>query len=403
MKTFIARFLRDYKDKMSIELTASHRSIIEYLLDSMPEYLESLEDSTEPGRFYPCKEGLTEAGKKLELGFSCLALKNYYILGLWDQLDKTMKNRWLTRIKAFQRNRDSKNSLYSNAFIDPCLTGELSSLARQATKLKRALRHPRTWWRSRSNDGPLSETQRAVVAETKQAISTLIQVGERPHRIYSGLQDRYPDPARYIGMLDWSAPWRAGGQAAALVVFLRTMHEWRNKSGVVESTDLVSCTSAFANICDRETGAYFTGAPPAYTQLVNGAMKVISALEWLNEKIHRPERLIDTVLSRMPESGGCNLVDSVYVLERCLQQTDYKRNAAGAYCLDVLEMIAAHRNPDGGMSYNIGRSGEYYYGVKYATGRPVSDLHGTSLLSWAISKILLILQEDDFPLRDLKP
>ena len=42
-------------------------------------------------------------------------------------------------------------------------------------------------------------------------------------------------------------------------------------------------------------------------------MKVISGLDWLDEKIHYPDKLIDFCLQNNPIEEGCDIVDFVYV------------------------------------------------------------------------------------------
>ena len=52
-------------------------------------------------------------------------------------------------------------------------------------------------------------------------------------------------------------------------------------------------------------------------EVINGAMKVITGLDWINHEIHYPEKLIDFCLNTKPQTG-CDLVDIVYVLYKCL-------------------------------------------------------------------------------------
>ena len=59
----------------------------------------------------------------------------------------------------------------------------------------------------------------------------------------------------------------------------------------------------------------------------------------------------------------------------------------------VLDMVKAHHNFDGGFSYNIGASQTNYYGVPISNGKEESDIHGTLLLTWALSMIFEILDE----------
>jgi hypothetical protein len=163
------------------------------------------------------------------------------------------------------------------------------------------------------------------------------------------------------------------------------------------------CSQFIEKICDSHTGAYFTGTQPKYGQLINGAMKVLSALDWLGVPIHYPDRLIDSALHRLPASDGCHLVDTVYVFYRCLQQTDHRKLEIQEHCSKILDATKQHFNSDGGLSYYINRSQTGYYGVKISRGLPESDIHGTVLLSWAIAMILEILDLSDFGWRVIRP
>ena len=49
-------------------------------------FLESLQSTDNINHFYPATVGTTEVGSNLSLGFSCYALKTYYILGYWEAL-----------------------------------------------------------------------------------------------------------------------------------------------------------------------------------------------------------------------------------------------------------------------------------------------------------------------------
>jgi hypothetical protein len=132
-------------------------------------------------------------------------------------------------------------------------------------------------------------------------------------------------------------------------------------------------------------------------------MKVLTALDWLDVPIHYPERLIDTCLTRLPKAEGCHVVDAVYVLYRCGQQTSYKKAAVQAYCEQMLDMIRRHYNPDGGFSYYIGHTQTTYYGVPIATGAPGSDMHGTCLLTWAVAMIAEMVEQNPYQWRVITP
>ena len=66
-------------------------------------------------------------------------------------------------------------------------------------------------------------------------------------------------------------------------------------------------------------------------------MKVITGLDWIDEEIHYPERLIDLCLNIDPSQEGCDLVDIVYVLYKCSNQTNYKKKEIIIY-LKILNL-----------------------------------------------------------------
>ena len=64
---------------------------IDWLKDlkvNIPNYLDSLNKET----LNSCvKSGLTQQGDMLSLGFSCYAIKIYYIINKWDNLSEKIK------------------------------------------------------------------------------------------------------------------------------------------------------------------------------------------------------------------------------------------------------------------------------------------------------------------------
>ena len=150
--------------------------------------------------------------------------------------------------------------------------------------------------------------------------------------------------------------------------------------------------SEFLNeIIDKETGLYYINNFENRSEVINGAMKVITGLDWINHEIHYPEKLIDFCLNTKPTNTGCDLVDIVYVLYKCLDQVEYKRNEIVSYMEDVLNLIYLHYKEDeGGFSYSIDKSQEYYYGLRITKGSNQADIHGTILLTWALSMIFSV-------------
>jgi hypothetical protein len=357
-------------------------------------FLHSLQVPDQPGKFLPCLQGVRKRAKKISLGFSCFALKLYYMLGLWDALDSQTQNTWIAFLKSFQSSgKFWQNRILRNAFIDPPVIEYLQK------RLPWCQRLTQNFFFSRAPAHP----QKIIIAETKQTLATLMQVGESADRAYLGFPLKIRGVRHYmLHTTSWTRPWGAGGYTSALAVFLKS-----EAPKVLAPNDaqelLATCSQIFGSLAHKETGAYFTGPPPEYGQLINGAMKVLTALDWLEVPIHYPEQLIDTCLTQFPTSDGCHVVDAVYVLYRCLQQTQHRKAEIQQYCLKVLEMIKQHHNPDGGFSYFIGQSQTSYYSVPISKGRAESDIHGTILLTWALAMIVHILEIEVVDWRVIKP
>jgi hypothetical protein len=380
---------------------------LKQLPDTLPAYLASLQIGKQTGRYMPCSVGATRLGKRVSLGFSCFALKLSKILGLWEAYPPETQEAWIHYIQSFQVDGKALQSPFSeNAFIDPAIILAFHQYLVYPEQLLYQfyanLRNPRQWLRQILPGRGLSALERALIAETKQAIATLADIGAQSSRIYFSFPMTSEAVRTHLNNLDWSQPWGAGGQAAAIPVFIKTQAaRFLPPPEVFALTQ--SCIHFFENIADKDTGAFFQGSLPKYGNLVNGAMKVLTALDWLDAPIPYPEKLIDTVLKQMPPSEGCHLVDSVYVLYRCLNQSDYRRHDVQVYCQRILDMIQLHYNKDGGFSYAIKRSQTGYYGVRISRGLPESDLHGTILLTWAIAMILELLDANEFGWQVIKP
>ncbi|KMY68308.1 hypothetical protein AAU61_00980 [Desulfocarbo indianensis] len=378
---------------MAGQLNQEQRDWLRGLGPQIAAFLGKLARPGEPGRFLPCLQGATRDGRRAGLGYSCFALKLHYILGRWEALAPEEQRAWLDYIKSFQSAEGLPGEPMSrHAFLDPPVIQNALRGFNWRAKLNHRLRTPRD----------LTDPQRAIIAETKQAICTLLEVGAKPAHPYLAFPQSADGVKAWLERLPWHAPWGAGAQSCHLAAFIRTQGPARLEAGQVEKL----CDEEYgflAALVDAESGAYFQGGLPERGQLINGAMKVLTALDWLERPIHLPEKLIDTCLLELPPSEGCHLVDWVYVLYRCLQQTRHRLGEVQERCLQVLEMIRRHQNPDGGLSYYIGRAQVGYYGLTISKGLAESDMHGSLLLIWALSMIAAILDYHDLGWRVIKP
>ncbi|MBI5050442.1 MAG: hypothetical protein HZC11_06160 [Nitrospirae bacterium] len=352
--------------------------------DTIPVWMEKVSAGGETGRFKFCVNGRTMTGEKATLGFSCFALRIFYTIGLWDKLDSGKKSEWIKFLQSFQS--------ADGAFIDPPILENCDSWKE---RLKRIL------LRRKGHRG-ISQRQAVLNAETKQAIATLAQVGAQAAYPFQDFP-QHPDGIRkYLKGLDWSQPWSAGGQAAALATFIKNEAP-RFLSSEEAELLLKEAVNFFGNSADPETGAWFLGPRPAHYQLINGAMKVLTALDWLECEIPYPEQLIDKCLSSLPVQEGCHIVDYVYVLYRCSIMTDYRRNEIISYLKNILDMIPHHYQHDGAFSYHKTHNQTRYYGVKIARPLRQSDLQATFLLCFAIAMISVVSEIDDLRWKVIRP
>ena len=368
------------------EITMDKSTILEELEENVFRFMSRLRKPGRVGRYFPCEKGLTKYGEKAELGLSCFAMKIFYIFGWWEGLPHSEKNEWVEHINSYLVVSGEENGEYLHAYLDPILVNYLRepSLSRYVSKIRSTSIHELMKLGRLRTEPPAYE--RAIVAETKQAIATLAEVGVQKRCKFSSFAKTPEDVLQYMSKFDWSLPWSAGGQTASLAVFLSVQApQFLSFSSVEKLRDVMR--QYYRTIADRDSGGYFAGTRPTRSMLINGAMKVLTALDWLDEPIHYSKTLTDTVLGNPPVSEGCDLVDSIYVLFRCIQQQNYRRSEVDSYLLNCLEMIGQHLRVDGGLSYSANRAQKWYYGMPVSKGLKESDVHGTLLLSWAMVMI----------------
>ncbi len=376
---------------------------LDYAEDDVYRFVSLLRKPTGMGRFLPCPHGATTYGKGAELGFSCFALKLYYLFGWWDsRLSRRDRFEWIEFIQSFQTQDLTAPKVSEGAYVDQVLANFLRnpSLRRYITRLRST--SLKDLLRSVYPGQFLSSSERAVIAETKQVIATLAEIREKTRQPYTGFCQLPNEVDDYMASFDWSLPWSAGGQTAALAVFL-SVEAPRLMPDVKVLTLKQAARSFYRSIADPTSGGYFIGKRPNQDMLVNGAMKVLTALDWLGEEIHYPTELIDTTLHKLPRPDGCHVVDAVYVLYRCALQTNYRRSAIETYLQECLCMISQHTRADGGFSYHTNRSQKWYYGLPITKGLKEGDLHGTILLVWAVTMCTAVLYPGMLSWKVLRP
>lgn len=348
---------------------------LDNLGEEIASYLETLAIPEAVGEYAPSTSGVTDQGRKLRLGFSSFALRILYSTGVWETLPLSRRSKWIDYLRSFQTSQSSRyGKIATHAFVDDALASYLWRKEPLSAKIRRV---------AQLDVQDLYLTG-VIVAETKQAIATLNAVGIRPLYRYQALNGSAGDTQKYLESLNWRRPWSAGGQAAARAMLLVTEDDSPHSNS--QQTQLKKIFRVFfEQLVDANTGGYFREELPENGELINGAMKVLTALDWLEIPIHYPERLIDTCLVSPAMPEGCHILDALYVLYRCSRSTDYRRSDIENYSWRALESIFRHIHPSGGFSYSIGRSQTEYYGVRITEGENVADLHGTYLLSMSLA------------------
>jgi hypothetical protein len=343
-------------------------------LDSVFDYVRTLNE-IDYKSFKPSKGGLTDQGKRLTLGFSTYGLKIYYMLGEWDKLDKTNQNDWTNFINSFQK---SYKNFPDNSFIDDVLYQHFNTPSLKS-KSKDFGRNIFNLLPKYNFDTNKIKFQKAINAETKQAIASLYQVGRTNNKPYVPTFSTPVSLNQYLHSLNWSKPWTSGAQFASLCVYSK-INKGTNNKLLINFVD---------SIADKETGSYFKIKPSHSREVINGAMKILSGLDWLDYEIHYPEKLIDYCIANKPITEGCDIVDYIYVLYRCTKQTNYKKEEILIILDESLEEIKKLYHKDSlGFSYFHNKSQTHYYGVEISNGKNLADLHGTLLCTWALIMIL---------------
>ena len=349
-------------------------------LDLLKNELVGFINSLNRGKFdyLPALKGVTKIGKNINLGFNCYVIKCLYMLDEWDNLNTSLKDDWVNYINSFQSINKNfpRNSFVDNNYIKFYNHGITAENLKFFTK--NILNYVGFNYESKK-----VYLDSSIRAETKQAISTLKQINKKNRDLYLEFPKTENELNSFLNALNWEKPWSAGAQFASLCVFADT--QLQEKENELCKRVLINFVD---NLVDSDSGFYFKGNMPTNQEIINGTMKIITGLDWINHQIHYPEKIIDQCLKFNINSEGCDIVDIVYVLYKCSLITDYKKKDIDNYFDIVLfEIMKHYLKGDKGFSYFIDKSQTYYYGLKITTGMNTADIHGTTLLLWAISMI----------------
>lgn len=350
--------------------------VLEDLEFQLKNYISKLNISDY--NFIPVNSGCNANGESIQLGFLCYALKTMYTLNDSKLEDIDYKSGVLNKISSFQI---TNKKFYKGYFIDQ---NYVKAFKKNYYKIFIKNVFKFILKKIKFNEiNPIKKLNEFLRAETKQSIATISQFNKLPIINFHEYPKNEIEIKNFISKLDWRYPWSAGAQVSGICVFI---------SFDENSIELSNSINSEIEKLVKPDGAYYKGSIDNQSEKINGAMKVLTGLDWLNIPIHKPKELIDLCLSHEPNSEGCDIVDVIYVLYKCSDQTDYKKNEIKSYVEELIPLIMTHyKEEEGGFSYYSNKSQEFYYGVKISDGINEADLHGTTLLTWALSMIFAIL------------
>lgn len=340
------------------------------LKKDVPRFLERMKGARVPGFFrYSLSGDCFDECEHWGLGNTVFAIKIYYTLGLLDSVLPSERDDMKKFVLSFQSNH--------GMIFDPFI-------ARRA------------FWRDK-----LSATKhqdfnnffhaQTIRAETRQAVSALLLLGEQSYLYPAELPKTAQEVQQYLERLDWTKPWGAGSHFSHLLFFLA-------HSNLDQKNLLIDSAISWINkIQDEQTGCWFKGTP-TLQQKLNGAMKVLTGLKAADRMtITQAERLIDTTLGAKNDRQACDHFNVIYVLKYASEAAGhaYRDEEIRRFALDRLDQYHRHYWPElGSFSYFLGKANDLYYNAAVSHGLAEPDIHGTVLFLWGITLISQLLSID---------
>lgn len=234
-----------------------------------------------------------------------------------------------------------------------------------------------------------------IRAETRQSMSSLQLLREKPRCMFSRIPYTPDGVEEYLGSLNWSDPWSAGSHFSHLLFFYdynATVFGYRE----AESRGLINQAIEYANqMQSKDEGIWFNGTATSLQQKVNGAMKILTGLKAAGQmKVSYPDRMIDLALSAVNDEHSCDNFNIVFVLKYANEMSggSHRLNEIRDFCMRRLAIYREYYHGNsGGFSFFKGRSNTTYYGARITKGLNEPDIHGTCLFLWGIALITQIL------------
>ena len=340
------------------------------LKEKVPNFLKEMKGKRNPGFFrYSLSGDVYDEDVKWGLGNTVFAVKIYYTLDLLKNLPKEEKLAMADFIKSFQKE--------DGTIYDPLVKKQ--AFFREKLSAIKNLNFSNFFH------------QQTIRAETRQAVSALKLLGEKPDISYQNFPKTKEEIISYLDNLNWENPWGAGSHFSHLIFFLKN-------SDLEIKEELINCAVDWVNkLQNSKDGSWYIGNP-TLQQKINGAMKIITGLrvaEKLNFKY--PKKLIDLCLKAKNDEHACDNFNIIYALHYASKaaENNYRLNEVKEFALDRLKIYKNYYFPEiSGFSFLPNKANIYYYGAKITKGLKEPDIHGTVMFLWGISIIAQVLRID---------
>jgi hypothetical protein len=246
--------------------------------------------------------------------------------------------------------------------------------------------------------------QNDIIAESRQALSGINNLSQIDIKLKNILEEQkekinlkvnldifYKDDNDLYFMKDylWDNPWSAGAQLSHYLYYLNhnielSNNEEQKKSYQQKIDKVLQQLKKYQKI-----DGWYNRKPQDHVR-INGIMKVFTGLDAINYDYSNITEIIKTIIDDMllknPEAGGCNIYDYVYVLSKS-KDINYRLDECKEKLLKVYDLILSYQHEDGGFSYNRNSTTQVMYSKKITDGGCRGGIHGTTLMCMALTLI----------------
>lgn len=339
---------------------------VSYLARRLMTWLHRLQKGLPPGRYrFSTKGGLVPCTGQEGLVSSVFAGKILWNTGLWHCLNISERQA-ITRFIASFQNDDG-------FFRDPWLVNCLKRLDVSAEDMEQSIR-----------------------AETRQALSFLLTVGEMPRR---PVPIEFTDTdaiRRHMRSLAWENPWGACSHFSHQCFFMAAS----KSMGLPVPSSMEEClVEELFRHYHPATGTWYDASlpEPSMTVQINGMMKAFTGMAWLSPEVYTRLNLQaswETVHRYVDQCDSCSLFNQLYVLTELkrLGAISGQREISTFYKKYINGLLPFYHWIEGAFSFFPKKSQiAYYCGAPTSLGYNTSDLHGSVMQTWALSLLFSLM------------